>query len=174
MEPAIRAGSHLWARPVDGAAVRPGDIVVLRAPPAVQKIDSRLVIRVVAVAGQTVAVRDGRLFVNGAPAAEPYLAPSTRTPPLTPTTVPQHAVYVLGDNRQASFGSDQYGPVPVQSVLQRVVHTDTASGAALLLRAAIALAVAILAGLVGWRMLRTARLPRPIPESSAHPERFFD
>jgi signal peptidase I len=171
MEPTISPGSHLWARPVDSADIKAGDIVVLR-PPASEGTTVRVVVRVVAVAGQSVAAHDGRLLVNGMPAAEPYLAPSTQTPPLTPITVPQHAVYVLGDNRQDSIGSDRYGPVPVQNVVDRVVRIGVASGAALLVRAAIALAVAILAGLVSWRMLRPRRLPRPSPEAA--PERFFD
>jgi signal peptidase I len=169
--PTIIAGSHLWARPVDGDDVKPGDIVVLR-PPASLGISSRVVVRVVAVAGQGVGARDGRLLVNGVPAVEPYLAPSTQTPPLTPITVPRHTVYVLGDNRQGSFGSDSYGAVPVQNLDQRVVHIGTASGAALLLRAAIALALAILAGLVGWQLLRARRWPRRSPDASPEPERF--
>lgn len=92
-----------------------GDIVVF-APPSSAATDARrLVKRVVAVAGDRVEVRGGRLFVNGAPVREPYLAePPAYT--LAPLAVPAGYVFVLGDNRNNSFDGHVWGLLPVDHV----------------------------------------------------------
>jgi signal peptidase I len=173
MQPTIGRGAHLWARPIDGDRAKPGVIVLLR-PPRSAEIPSLVVTRVVAVGGQTVATRDGRLLVDGIPAAEPYLPPGTQTPDITTIRLPARTVYVLGDNRSASLGSNSYGPVPVENVVQRVVRIDAPSGAVLLARIIVALVVAAVAALVCVRMLRTRRPPPPSPEGPPEPgERYF-
>ncbi len=150
MEPTIRPGTHVWARPVDDANVKVGEIVVLRLPSAAGVPGSRAISRIVAVAGQTVSVRNGRLFVNGRDRGRAPVWPgAART-----ITVPPNAVYVLGDNRPYTGGSNQYGPVPSQNVVQHVVRIGAPTGVTLILRLGGALVVAALAGLVCWRMLR--------------------
>jgi len=150
MEPTIRAGSHVWARPVDGASVEAGEIVVLRLPSNAAGPGSRAISRVVAVAGQTVTIRHGRVFVDGRDGG--------RAPALfnaaTTITVPPDAVYVLGDNRPYTGGSNQYGPVPNGNVTQHVVRIGAPSGVLLIVRAGGGVVVAAIAGLVCRRMLR--------------------
>ncbi|MBP5428340.1 MAG: signal peptidase I [Clostridia bacterium] len=59
--------------------------------------------RVVAVAGDSVEVRGGVLYVNGISPEEPYLSASGGVcPDVEPTNVPEGCVFVLGDNRTVS------------------------------------------------------------------------
>ncbi|MCW2495846.1 MAG: signal peptidase [Jatrophihabitans sp.] len=164
MEPAIGAGTHLWTRPEGGARVKSGDIVLLR-PPVSSGLPSPVITRVVAVAGQTVAAHDGRLLVDGRPRG---LAPTLPPGTAAVVTVPQNTVYVLGDNRPESLGSNQYGPVPIQNVSQRVVGIGTPTSAVLVVRTAAGLAVATLAALVCWRILRR-RQRAPDPSAPVDP-----
>lgn len=73
--------------------------------------------RALALAGDTVAVQDGRVVVNGAPLAESYASegfvadqPALRVPP--------GKVWVMGDNRRlgSSLDSRAYGPVDLRDV----------------------------------------------------------
>ena len=78
--------------------------------------------RVVAVAGDTVEVRERRLFVNGQPMTEPY----TNEPPaytLEKLTVPPDSVFVLGDNRNQSFDSHYWGFLPVKNIIGHATFT---------------------------------------------------
>lgn len=67
--------------------------------------------RVVALSGDTVLIRDGFVYVNGELLNEPYTASAKSTfggqslPDCTSLTVPEHKVFVLGDNRKASNDS---------------------------------------------------------------------
>lgn len=100
-----------------------GDVVVFRTPPAVRAMQAdggsdRLLKRIVAVAGDTVEVRDGAVWVNGARQEEPYLL----EPPhylLTPVLVPEHHVFVLGDNRNNSLDGHVWGFLPESALLAR-------------------------------------------------------
>jgi signal peptidase I len=66
--------------------------------------------RVIALPGETVEVRDGRLAVGGNSVPEPYVvAPMTYTIP--PTVLGPDCYYVLGDNRNAAYDSHDFGPV---------------------------------------------------------------
>ncbi|MFH9978981.1 signal peptidase I [Streptomyces sp. NPDC017179] len=118
MEPTLRAGDHLLVdeRAYWRAAPRRGDLVVF------DHGGSRLVKRVVAVAGDTVGIEDGVLVVDGRPVTETAIDRRALDGLYYgPAHVPHGTVFVLGDNRRHSVDSRQFGPVPVGEVRGRVL-----------------------------------------------------
>lgn len=75
--------------------------------------------RVIAVGGDTVEGRDGRVFVNGEAIEEPYLPNGTETSTFGPVDIPDGMIFVMGDNRGNSDDSRNFGPVPVDTVVGR-------------------------------------------------------
>ena len=127
MLPTLEQGQHLL---VDKLSPRidpysRGDIVVFHAPgTAADSIP--YIKRVIGVAGDHVALRDGTVYVNGVPLDEPYLSDDGpgggATKPLDATTewdVPAGQVLVMGDHRARSVDSRSFGPVPVDQVIGR-------------------------------------------------------
>jgi signal peptidase I len=95
-----------------GQTPRRGDVVVFYYPNDPSK---RYVKRVIGLPGETVRIDErGLVFVNGRHLDEPYLAPEhTRLPdPMAPVTVSEHHFFVMGDNRDNSSDSRQWGLVP--------------------------------------------------------------
>jgi len=93
-----------------------GDVVVIQPPPHTGTIP--LIKRVVALAGERIEIREGRVYIDGALLDEPYVhekdfynMPAQIVPPLH--------IFVLGDNRRASNDSRAFGPVPIKTVLGR-------------------------------------------------------
>lgn len=91
----------------------PGSLVVFAGPE-----DGRTTVkRVVAAGGQTVAIEDSVLVVDGVPVPEPFVDHSRIDGTwFGPVTVPPEHVFVLGDNRSPSVDSRDYGSVPVAVV----------------------------------------------------------
>jgi signal peptidase I len=76
--------------------------------------------RVIGLPGETVELRDGRLFVDGVRIREPYLRGAVDTRDYGPVRVPEGALFVLGDNRLNSNDSRfGLGFVPVDKVVGR-------------------------------------------------------
>jgi signal peptidase I len=92
---------------------RRGDVIVLRYP---LNPERNYIKRIVALPGDTVEIRAGRLYVNGTPVDEPYLN-GTPQGSFGPVTVPAGAVFVLGDNRNNSEDSRSFGPLKTEFVV---------------------------------------------------------
>lgn len=103
-----------------GSGARTGRIVVFHPPAVLQQAGydpgAALIKRVVAVAGDRVEVKGGRLWRNGLP-AEPDWAREPMAYDLEPLVVPPGQVLVLGDNRNASLDSHLWGPLPESDLI---------------------------------------------------------
>lgn len=91
---------------------QPGDIVVFQYP---REPDRDFIKRVVAVAGDKVEIKAGKVYVNGELLPE---APAARIndEDRLPTVVPENSVWVLGDNRNNSEDSRYFGQVPLENI----------------------------------------------------------
>jgi signal peptidase I len=92
-----------------------GDVVVFRS---VEGGEEDLVKRVVAVAGDEVAVDNGVLSVNGEVQDEPYVNKGFPDDGsfFGPTRVPEGNIFAMGDNRANSRDSRFFGPVPYENI----------------------------------------------------------
>jgi signal peptidase I len=96
-----------------------GDVVVFRYPRDVSK---SYIKRVIAVQGDRVRIDEGQVYVNDAPLPETYVPEAywdTRSYP--ETVVPKHAFFVLGDHRNLSNDSRDFGPVGEQYIYGKAV-----------------------------------------------------
>ena len=91
-----------------------GDIVVFEG---VEDPNTDLIKRVVGLPGDRVAVRSGRLIVNGEPQKEPFTNKNLPDPnSFARRTVPEGHVFVMGDNRGISQDSRAFGPLPKENI----------------------------------------------------------
>lgn len=149
MEPTVMVGDYLYTdmRGSARVSVTRGSLVLFAS---VEERGLKILKRVVALGGDTVAMRGAQLYLNGALVDEPYAEslatvhgadPDQRAamlkwqdPLLTgrdsvslhpdlndwgPLVVPHETLLVLGDNRQASYDSRFWGPLPRRNVLGR-------------------------------------------------------
>ncbi|MDP2181797.1 MAG: signal peptidase I [Actinomycetota bacterium] len=117
MEPTIMTGDRVLAEKLSfrWRIPRQGDIVVFDDP---ADRYPQLIKRVIAVAGQSVDVVDGKVIVDGKALSEPYLHDVDTTPGTValPLIVPDGHVWLMGDNRPNSGDSRFLGPQPVSAV----------------------------------------------------------
>lgn len=117
-------GDNFLTRLVPLREVRRGDVIVFRFP---EQPETDFVKRVVALPGETMLIRNKKVYINGAPLAEPYAVfddpqvypnqpalpePYRSRDHFGPFTVGPGQYFAMGDNRDHSHDSRYWGPVP--------------------------------------------------------------
>jgi signal peptidase I len=99
--------------------IQRGDVVVFRYPRDTSK---SYIKRVIAVPGDRVRIDDGLLYVNGRQVTEDYV-PSKYEDlrSYAETVVPAHSYFVLGDHRNLSNDSRDFGPVDERFIYGKAV-----------------------------------------------------
>lgn len=130
-------------------AVERGDILVFDSPEAIDiersfpsrvvrsigeatgltSPDTVLIKRVIGLPGETVAVRDNQVYVNGNPIAEPYLPDGIAMRDFDELVIPADHVFMMGDNRNQSRDSRVFGPIPRDDIVGRAFVTVWPPGA---------------------------------------------
>ncbi len=96
-----------------------GDVVVFWYPMDRSK---SFIKRVVGLPGETIAIRNGQVFVNGKPLREPYVLPQyLDDASYPPVHIPPGHYFVMGDHRDSSNDSRMFGPVAGRFIYGKAV-----------------------------------------------------
>jgi signal peptidase I len=118
MEPTLHNGEFVIVNKLAYRLGSPdhGDVIVFRYP---RDPTQEYIKRVIGLPGDLVNVNNGEVFVNGQRIDEPYVASAPRYQ--SEWTVPDGNLFVLGDNRNNSSDSHNWGPVPLENVIGRAL-----------------------------------------------------
>ncbi len=95
-----------------------GDVVVF---PHHQGTEDALYIkRVIAIPGDHLKIKNGKVYINNKLQDEEYLADGTQTSGNIDFTIPEGEIFVMGDNRGNSSDSRSFGTVSIEDVTGKV------------------------------------------------------
>jgi signal peptidase I len=110
MEPTLLTGVSVFSDKLTPRlrSLERGDIIVFRPPEG--ESSHELVKRVIGLPGETVELKEKKVYINGEALTEPYVQHKRKDEllqgdSLGPLIVPRGAVFVLGDNRDESRDS---------------------------------------------------------------------
>ena len=100
-----------------------GEIIVFKTPPAAQEkcgAGGTFVKRLIGLPGETVVEKSGIIYIGGRRLIEPYVKPDRRDDRSGTWPVPKGSYFFMGDNRQQSCDSRDWGSVPRKNIIGQV------------------------------------------------------
>ncbi|KAM3114274.1 signal peptidase I [Phormidesmis sp. 146-33] len=124
MMPTLHVGDRLVVEKMSYRFGLPnfGDIVVFDPPPQLQEQgyskDQAFIKRIIGTSGETIEVKNGKVYINNQPLQESYIAEAPKYL-MSPAKVPEGSFFVMGDNRNNSNDSHVWGFLPKEYILGR-------------------------------------------------------
>ncbi|HBV98602.1 MAG: signal peptidase [Peptococcaceae bacterium BICA1-7] len=121
MVPTLQVGDRLIVEKVTPrlTGIQRGDIIVFRPPASISQKDD-LIKRVIGLPGDTLSIKKGIVYINGEALSEPYEAEKPFAD-FKPYKVPEKSYFVMGDNRNDSYDSRFWGPVPEDQIIGKAL-----------------------------------------------------
>jgi len=116
MVPTLEIGDQIVVTHYFGADPERGHVVVFQSPRDEREL---LVKRVIAVPGDLIDARLGRVRIGGHTLPEPYVLRQAASGAIEMQLVPGNCYYVMGDNRDESLDSRSWGVVPRDRIVGR-------------------------------------------------------
>ncbi len=118
MEPSLHEGQFVVVNRIAyrWSEAERGDIIVFRFP---LNPSRRFIKRVIGLPGNTVTIRGGNVYIDGEVLDEPYLAATPRYD--GEWVIGPDELFVLGDNRNNSSDSQNWGPLPIEEIIGKAV-----------------------------------------------------
>lgn len=118
MQPTLQNNDILFLEKIstETSNVKRGQIVVFDSK---DENGDYYIKRVIGIAGDTVEIKNGHVYLNGSMLNESYLSSNNITEPSTDESkyiVPDGSVFVLGDNRTNSKDSRVLGPIKIKDL----------------------------------------------------------
>ena len=119
MQPHLFTGERVLANKLTYhlSAPRRGEIVIFEYPKDITQI---YVKRVIGLPGETVAIQNGLVSINGQLLSEPYKTYEAHGD-MAPHFVPSGQYFVMGDNRDASDDSRYWGDLPRTDIVGQTI-----------------------------------------------------
>jgi signal peptidase I len=121
MMPGIKDGEYIMVAKITYIFQPPqrGDIIVFNSP---RNPGNDLIKRVIGIPGDTVEIKDSKVFINHNPITEPYVLeqPSYHYPS---EQIPPGQYFVLGDNRNNSADSHTGWLLPKENIIGKALFS---------------------------------------------------
>jgi len=120
MVPALKPGDRIIVSKFDYWFKQPhrGEVIVFKYP---VNPDTDFVKRIIGLGGDTLAIRDNNLYIDGKKLEEPYLSQNLVMQDFGPVTVPKGTLFMMGDNRNDSKDSRFWGPLDKDLIIGRAI-----------------------------------------------------
>lgn len=125
MSPTLQVGDHIVVTPYFDGSPQRGDVVVFRMPSSPRELAVK---RVIAVPGDLIDSRLGRVRIGTRTLAEPYVLTEAASGAIDAQIVPPRCYYVMGDNRANSLDSRSWGTLPREQIVGRARMVLWSSG----------------------------------------------
>lgn len=122
MSPTFNTGDRILAfRTYIKSNLKRFDIIVSRNPLDFRK---KIIKRIIALPGEKFKIKKGMVFINGKKINQPFLKKSGdvifSSVNLDKFTIPEESFFIMGDNRNISRDSREFGPVNIKLFIGKV------------------------------------------------------